>query len=443
MRIVDENLSNKLYFFSKFNLKKDKFLNYKSEILKKKILNSINTLNELIPDSKETLIYNKFKNKKKKKFIKRNIINLNSLKTNSLFTIHKIKKINNNNNIKKTITNNLFHRTHDLKNLSFSLDNNVSILSKKTFEIKNSKIKNLSILSSLNNINKNINNNYSKNINNKSQIIEDKKIQNKTNFHKLNFSNTLIDSIFHNKILTRNFINKSLDNLYENSSMNISKLKKNIKILNDDLSKSHLLNKKIKVKLDKINIDKKSFRQFKKDVKDKNFHARNYSLIFNNKIKSMKNEEENNPNHSIMEKSVADLINFCDDYYKIEDSYFYHKKQTIFNKYPELRKKVRILNKKELDLPKQREKYLKKNSDHMKGELQNIFIIHSNILKKFKDIDYKNIVKKNKIKTYFEDLEKNKVIKLKIKKLKNTFFDEENSNSSTNNNNNNNNDLTI
>jgi hypothetical protein len=65
MRIVDENLSNKLYFFSKFDLKKDKFLNYKSEILKKKILNSINTLNELIPDSKETLIYNKFKNKKR------------------------------------------------------------------------------------------------------------------------------------------------------------------------------------------------------------------------------------------------------------------------------------------------------------------------------------------------------------------------------------------
>ena len=156
----------------------------------------------------------------------------------------------------------------------------------------------------------------------------------------------------------------------------------------------------------------------------------------------MKNEEENNPNHSIMEKSVADLINFCDDYYKIEDSYFYHKKQTIFNKYPELRKKVRILNKKELDLPKQREKYLKKNSDHMKGELQNIFIIHSNILKKFKDIDYKNIVKKNKIKTYFKDLEKNKVVKLKIKKIKSNFFDEENSNSSTNNNNNNN-DLTI
>ena len=436
MRIVDENLSekNKLFFFSNFELKKDKNLNYKSEKLKKIILNSLNTLNELIPEKKESLIYHRIKNKKTKKFLKRNIINLSSLNTNSLFTIYKIKK-DNQNNIKKTITNNIFHRNHDLKNLSFSLNNNVSILSKKTFEIKNSKKKNLSILSSFNNIKKKTNNsnNNSININNNSEIFENKKIQNKTNFHKLNFSNSLIDSIFHDKICTKNYINKSLNNLFENSSKNILYLKNNIKLLNDDLSKTRLLNKKIKVKLDKINIEKKSFRQLKKDVKEKNNPTRNYSLVFNNKIKSMKNEEENNPNHSIMEKSVADLINFCDDYYKIEDSYCYHKKKTIINQYPELRKKVQILNKRELDLPKQREKYLKKNSDHMKGELQNILIIHSNILKKFKDIDYKKIVKKNKIKTYFEDLEKNKIIKLKIKKLKNNLFDDENSNSSTNN----------
>lgn len=139
--------------------------------------------------------------------------------------------------------------------------------------------------------------------------------------------------------------NRSFDILLNNRSsekeryihkINSYKLKKNTKKLlniskrlsNEEKEKEYYktkLFKQIKNDLgrEKIKKDIKKIRSFNKE-KIKNFQKKSINIE--------------------IEKNHADLINFCDIYYKMEDSLFYSQKgKEVFINYPLLRKKANIV----------------------------------------------------------------------------------------------------
>jgi hypothetical protein len=139
--------------------------------------------------------------------------------------------------------------------------------------------------------------------------------------------------------------NRSFDILLNNRSsekeryihkINSYKLKKNTKKLlniskrlsNQEKEKEYYktkLFKQIKNDLgrEKIKKDIKKIRSFNKE-KIKNFQKKSINIE--------------------IEKNHADLINFCDIYYKMEDTLFYNQKlKYVFKNYPILRRKANII----------------------------------------------------------------------------------------------------
>lgn len=84
-------------------------------------------------------------------------------------------------------------------------------------------------------------------------------------------------------------------------------------------------------------------------------------------IESMKeHDKEQVKSNSVkvfIQKSHADLINFCDSYYKMEDQNVYERRKKIIQEYPMLRKEAKVDEKeKEPPIDNKRDKKLLKNS---------------------------------------------------------------------------------
>lgn len=116
------------------------------------------------------------------------------------------------------------------------------------------------------------------------------------------------------------------------------------------------INSERKIKTD--NID-----QLRKDIE---FSFKKKTNKSRDDIESMKEQVKSNSVRVFIQKSHADLINFCDNYYKMEDQNVYERRKKIIQEYPILRKEANVDEKeKEPPIENKRDKNLRKNSHQM------------------------------------------------------------------------------
>ncbi len=120
------------------------------------------------------------------------------------------------------------------------------------------------------------------------------------------------------------------------------------------------------------------FNQIKNDLGKENIkqELKKIRSYYKEKIKNFETKQINLE----IEKDYADLINFCDIYYKMEDSLFYSQKgKEVFINYPILRKKANIvkysgeklkkeINEKTLNTLKNNSNIIKNLYDELKGK---------------------------------------------------------------------------
>ena len=85
------------------------------------------------------------------------------------------------------------------------------------------------------------------------------------------------------------------------------------------------------------------FNQIKNDLGKENLKKalKKIRSYYKDKIKNFESTKQVNFE---IEKDYADLINFCDIYYKMEDTLFYTQKgKHVFKNYPRLRRKANII----------------------------------------------------------------------------------------------------
>ena len=150
--------------------------------------------------------------------------------------------------------------------------------------------------------------------------------------------NPIIKKLSFNQIKT-----KSLDNLIDNSSRETKKYIYNLKTNKLPKESQNLLNLSMKLsdgnEYDNIVL----FNQIKNDLGKENLKKalKKIRSYYKDKIKNFESTKQVNFE---IEKDYADLINFCDIYYKMEDTLFYTQKgKHVFKNYPRLRRKANII----------------------------------------------------------------------------------------------------
>lgn len=126
------------------------------------------------------------------------------------------------------------------------------------------------------------------------------------------------------------------------------------------LQREKTINSERKIKTDNI-------EQLRKDIEFSFKKKKNKSR---DDIESMKEQDKeqvkSNSVRVFIQKSHADLINFCDNYYKMEDQTVYERRKKIIQEYPILRKEANVDEKeKEPPIENKRDKNLRKNSHQM------------------------------------------------------------------------------
>jgi hypothetical protein len=261
-----------------------------------------------------------------------------------------------------------------------SLSSNNSSYNLKKFSITNISFRNS------NYFNKISSNDSKKNINNKT-------------FH-INNNNNSFNNIFYK-------FNNSFNFLFNKTTNNFESINEDLKILKnkDEKTKKKFIRTKNKIDIFFENINEKSLRYLKEDIEEKKLKKefQERKKIIKIPIKSLKNKL--NDNEVLIVKNHADLINFCDDYYKMEEESFYKNYKNIFKKYPLIRKKINIFKVFENNLKPKREFILEENSQKMKNLIE---ILRRKVIKinKYEKKFLKENIKNNDIKKNKKNKEK-------------------------------------
>ena len=328
------------------------------------------------------------KNKKKaKKFFKLKLSKkYNFLRNNNITNNNKSISIINssNNSILLPVLKSKSNSTKNMNNLDNSkksLSSNNSSYNLKKFSITNISFRNPNFFHKISS------NNSKKNINNKTF---------QTNNNNYNFNN-----IFYK-------FNNSFNFLFNKTTNNFESINEDLKILKnkDEKTKKKFIRTKNKIDIFFENINEKSLRYLKEDIEEKKLKKefQERKKLIKIPIKSLKNKI--NDNEVLIVKNHADLINFCDDYYKMEEESFYKNYKSIFKKYPIIRKKINIFKVVENNLKPKTDFILEENSKKMKNLIE---ILRRKVIKI-------NRHEKNFLKEYNKNKDKKKIKKNKEKK---------------------------
>ena len=163
----------------------------------------------------------------------------------------------------------------------------------------------------------------------------------------LNKNNTLIKfnknlNPIVKKLSFKQIKTKSLDDLIDCSSRESKKYIFNLKTNKLPKKFQNLLNLSMRLSDEKEFENKILFNQIKNDLGKENIkqELKKIRSYYKEKIKNFETKQINLE----IEKDYADLINFCDIYYKMEDTLFYNQKlKYVFKNYPILRRKANII----------------------------------------------------------------------------------------------------
>ena len=363
-KYYDKNLSsiNKLsneleklsYLNNNVKIDKDYFYKKKYEYKEHNSISSRSSVNNKYT-KKEIKLFNRHK---KEKFL---------LDEKQLFSLRKkcSSAYNNNNKINKVSTNNLLENKTLYNNYSFKkiiLDNKKvsnNSRSKNINKRKNIKKKALNIYNNNNSNNKSLNNYFS---NNENSCDKNSISKNETNYLSLNIENTnnynkdskafitqqKSENKSKNKIkihkkLLKNMSNIKLSN-FINTSLNtynrhFTKLTNN----NKSLLSGRKNFRNIKYLLEKFkmsnNVKKKLDYFINEDIDIKYIY--NSMRSYNNSLKNKITVNKNEVNKDVMiTKKNADIINYCDYFYNMDDIYFYKNNKVYRDNYPLLSKKA-------------------------------------------------------------------------------------------------------
>ena len=163
----------------------------------------------------------------------------------------------------------------------------------------------------------------------------------------LNKNNTLIKfkknlNPIIKKLSFKQIKTKSLNDLIDSSSRETKQYIYNLKTNKLPTKSQNLLNLSIKLSDENEFGNKMLFNQIKNDLGKENIKQKLKKIrsLYKEKIKNFETKQVNFE----IEKDYADLINFCDIYYKMEDTLFYNQKlKYVFKNYPRLRRKANII----------------------------------------------------------------------------------------------------
>ena len=335
--------------------------------------NKNNNENEIENNKKKAKRIFKLKLSKKYNFIRNNNV-INNNKSTSLIN-------SSNNSILLPMLKSKSNSTKNINDKSKkSLSSNNSSYNLKKFSITNISFRNS------NYFNKISSNDSKKNINNKT-------------FH-INNNNNSFNNIFYKFNNSFNFLFNKTTNNFESINEDLKRLKNK-----DEKTKKKIIKTKNKIDIFFENINEKSLRYLKEDIEEKKLKKefQERKKIIKIPIKSLKNKL--NDNEVLIVKNHADLINFCDDYYKMEEESFYKNYKNIFKKYPLIRKKINIFKVFENNLKPKREFILEENSQKMKNLIE---ILRRKVIKinKYEKKFLKENIKNNDIKKNKKNKEK-------------------------------------
>ena len=335
--------------------------------------NKNNNENEIENNKKKAKRIFKLKISKKYNFIRNNNV-INNNKSTSLIN-------SSNNSILLPMLKSKSNSTKNINDKSKkSLSSNNSSYNLKKFSITNISFRNS------NYFNKISSNDSKKNINNKT-------------FH-INNNNNSFNNIFYKFNNSFNFLFNKTTNNFESINEDLKRLKNK-----DEKTKKKIIKTKNKIDIFFENINEKSLRYLKEDIEEKKLKKefQERKKIIKIPIKSLKNKL--NDNEVLIVKNHADLINFCDDYYKMEEESFYKNYKNIFKKYPLIRKKINIFKVFENNLKPKREFILEENSQKMKNLIE---ILRRKVIKinKYEKKFLKENIKNNDIKKNKKNKEK-------------------------------------
>ena len=335
--------------------------------------NKNNNENEIENNKKKAKRIFKLKLSKKYNFIRNNNV-INNNKSTSLIN-------SSNNSILLPMLKSKSNSTKNINDKSKkSLSSNNSSYNLKKFSITNISFRNS------NYFNKISSNDSKKNFNNKT-------------FH-INNNNNSFNNIFYKFNNSFNFLFNKTTNNFESINEDLKRLKNK-----DEKTKKKIIKTKNKIDIFFENINEKSLRYLKEDIEEKKLKKefQERKKIIKIPIKSLKNKL--NDNEVLIVKNHADLINFCDDYYKMEEESFYKNYKNIFKKYPLIRKKINIFKVFENNLKPKREFILEENSQKMKNLIE---ILRRKVIKinKYEKKFLKENIKNNDIKKNKKNKEK-------------------------------------
>lgn len=163
----------------------------------------------------------------------------------------------------------------------------------------------------------------------------------------------------------KNLCSSTLEQVIQNSANTKKKFSKVLSHINLSKKSILLLRKQHGKSFDDT---KEQINTLKKDIDDDNiikkknkYDKDELEILKRRNTQEIKNSQE----RAYIQKSHADLINFCDNYYKMEDQGVYEHRKNIIKEYPLLRKEANVAEKDPKKPQPKRDILLKRNSHTM------------------------------------------------------------------------------
>ena len=163
----------------------------------------------------------------------------------------------------------------------------------------------------------------------------------------------------------KNLCSSNLDKVIQNSANTKKKFTKVLSHINLTKKSILLLRKQNGKSFDdtkeQINSLQKDIDEGETSKKKNKYDKDELEILKRRNTQEIKHSQE----RAYIQKSHADLINFCDNYYKMEDQGVYERRKNIIKEYPLLRKEANVAEKDPEKPHKKRDKLLRKNSHTM------------------------------------------------------------------------------
>ena len=163
----------------------------------------------------------------------------------------------------------------------------------------------------------------------------------------------------------KNLCSSNLDKVIQNSANTKKKFTKVLSHINLTKKSILLLRKQNGKSFDdtkeQINSLQKDIDEGETSKKKNKYDKDELEILKRRNTQEIKHSQE----RAYIQKSHADLINFCDNYYKMEDQGVYERRKNIIKEYPLLRKEANVAEKDPEKPHEKRDKLLRKNSHTM------------------------------------------------------------------------------